>query len=144
MPAMSETLVVGVDFSKRSAMAARWAIDHASRMGAEVLLVHVVHDPGVAPGSYQTALPTGVTRSMEDAATEMMATFVADLGPVRTRIVVGLPVTRLIEVAKAEEASMLVIGNQGRSALARLVLGSKAARLVQLAPMPVTVVKEWE
>ncbi len=81
---------------------------------------------------------------MEDVATEKMAEFAAGLDtPVRTRIVVGLPVTRLIEVAKAEEAMMLVIGNHGRSALARLVLGSKAARLVQLAPMPVTVVKEW-
>jgi len=73
-----------------------------------------------------------------------MAAFVADLSPVRTRVVVGLPVTRLIEVAVAEKASMLVVGNQGRSALARLVLGSKASRLVQLTPMPVTVVKEWE
>jgi len=141
---MSDTIVVGVDFSARSATAARWAIEHAGKLGAEVLLVHVVHDPGAAPGSYQTALPSGLVRSMEDAATEMMAAFVADLAPVRTRVVVGLPVTRLIEVAVAEEASMLVVGNQGRSALARLVLGSKATRLVQLAPMPVTVVKEWE
>lgn len=142
---MADRIVVGVDFSSRSLVASRWAIDHAAKLDAEVVLVHVVHDPGAAPGSYQTSLPSGLVRSMEDAATEKMAEFVAGLDtPVRTRIVVGLPVTRLIEVAKNEGATMLVIGNQGRSALARLVLGSKAARLVQLAPLPVTVVKEWE
>jgi nucleotide-binding universal stress UspA family protein len=36
---------------------------------------------------------------------------------------------------------MIVMGSQGRTGLSRFLLGSKAQRVVQLAPVPVTIVK---
>ena len=54
---------------------------------------------------------------------------------------VGLPVTRILEVATKTEAQMIVMGSQGRTGLSHLLLGSKAEKVAQLAPIPVTIVK---
>ena len=36
---------------------------------------------------------------------------------------------------------MIIIGSHGRTGLSNLLLGSKAVNVVQLSPIPVTVVK---
>ena len=58
-----------------------------------------------------------------------------------TKLVVGLPVTRILEVAEKSDAQLMVVGSQGLTGLPRLLLGSKAERLAQLSPIPVTIVK---
>jgi nucleotide-binding universal stress UspA family protein len=88
---------------------------------------------------------------MEEAAAEMMDEFVerlrresgeiAELGHLDTLLVVGLPVTRILEVAKKSRAQLIVMGSQGRTGLSHLLLGSKAEKVVQLSPVPVTIVK---
>jgi len=56
-------------------------------------------------------------------------------------LIFGTPVTRIIEMAKKENAKMIIMGSNGRTGLSHLMLGSKAERVVQLSPIPVTVVK---
>jgi universal stress protein A len=56
-------------------------------------------------------------------------------------LVVGTPVTRIVEVAEKKQVSMIIIGSHGRTGLAHLLVGSKVQRVVQLSPVPVTVVK---
>ena len=57
-------------------------------------------------------------------------------------MVTGLPVTRILEVVKHLDPIMVVMGSQGRTGLKHLVIGSKAAQIVQLCPVPVTIVKK--
>ena len=54
---------------------------------------------------------------------------------------VGLPVNRILEVAKKSDARMIVMGSQGRTGLKHALLGSKAEQVVHLSPIPVTIVK---
>ena len=56
-------------------------------------------------------------------------------------MVIGLPVTRILEVVDEVEPYIVVVGSQGRTGLQHLVIGSKAAQIVHLCPVPVTVVK---
>jgi nucleotide-binding universal stress UspA family protein len=56
-------------------------------------------------------------------------------------MVVGTPVTRIVEIAEKKQATMIILGSQGRTGLSSLLLGSKAAQVVQLSTIPVTVVK---
>jgi len=46
----------------------------------------------------------------------------------------------LAEVAEKEEAAQIFIGRTGQSTLAKLVFGSVAAALAQIAPVPCTIV----
>jgi nucleotide-binding universal stress UspA family protein len=59
----------------------------------------------------------------------------------RTHVVAGHPVRDIVELATELEADLLVIGAQGHSALYERLIGSRADRLVNLAPCPVLVVK---
>ncbi len=67
-----------------------------------------------------------------------------DTEPLTKELVVGVPVRRILEVAERIEARLIVMGSRGRTGLSRLLLGSKAQSVVQLAPMPVTIVKAQE
>jgi len=145
-------ILAAVDFSDYSAKALLWAVDLAEQLSAPLVVLHVVHDPESAPGYYKHSKKwkKHLVR-MEDAAAEMMEDFVAQLSHdhphtsglkhLDTRLVVGLPVTRILEVAKKTDAQMIVMGSQGRTGISHLLLGSKAAKVAQLAEVPVTIVK---
>lgn len=143
-------ILVAVDFSSDSRAALIWACEMAALSKAPVLVLHIVHDPAQSPGTYKQNEKDGL-RPMEDVAERMMGDFLESvknggasrkgLARVRTRLVTGLPVTRILEVAEKEGASMIVMGSQGRTGLDRLLLGSKAEQVVRLSPIPVTIVK---
>ncbi len=148
----SGPILVPVDFSADSLAALEAALSLASCYGADVIVLHVVHDPSNRPGFYRSATAgASVLQSMEEAAEEMMENFLAEnairekaqtLGiTVIPRLVQGLPVTQILRVAERERASIIVMGSRGLTGLSRWLLGSKSERVVQLSPIPVMVVK---
>jgi nucleotide-binding universal stress UspA family protein len=143
-------ILVAVDFSPGSDAAMHWAVDAAFLFRAPLLVLHVVHDPADAPGYYshaaedriellEEAARTMLAESLERARSELPQ--IAKLSGFESDVVVGLPVTRIIEVAERVGARMIVMGAQGRTCLSERLLGSKVERVARLAPMPVTIVK---
>ena len=146
------TLLVAVDFSPFSEGALCFAGQLAEKLKAQLLVLHVIHDPIEAPGFYaQKGKKKKFLKSMEEAAEEMMEDFLLkmrqaypDQVPIKKAkalLVVGTPVTRIVEIAEKKEAKMIIIGSHGRTGLANLLVGSKVQRVVQLSSVPVTVVK---
>jgi nucleotide-binding universal stress UspA family protein len=148
----SGPILVPVDFSTHSAAALVWAAGQCDCLEKPLLVLHVGHDPESAPGYYVRSKRKKHLRRIEEAAAEMMEEFldkVAKRNPdsshlqgVESMLVLGLPVTRILEVADRTDASLIVMGSQGRTGLPHLLLGSKAERVVQLSPVPVTIVKD--
>ena len=146
------TLLVAVDFTPFSEEALIFASQLAEKLESQLVVLHVIHDPAEAPGFYaQKGKETKFLQSMEEAAEEMMEEFLTkmrnnhpDQLPIKEAVpllVVGTPVTRILEIAEKKQASMIIIGSHGRTGLSHLLVGSKAERVVQLSPIPVTVVK---
>ena len=143
-------VLVAVDFSIDSEAALIWACRYASLSNAGLLVLHVVHDPGEAPGYYRRGQEDAL-RPMEDVAKEMLEEFlekartdhpeVAAVEEMKTRLVRGIPASRILEAADSVDARQIVMGSRGRTGLPHLLLGSKAERVVQLSPVPVTIVK---
>jgi nucleotide-binding universal stress UspA family protein len=146
-----QPILIPVDFSPCSEEALIYAADLAATLQFPLIVLHVVHDPGQAPGYYAMKGRKKQLRRMEDVAAEMMDEFMlamkkkhpdrSALATAETRLAVGLPVTRILETAAKVRAGMIVMGSQGRTGLARVLLGSKAEQVVRLAPIPVTIVK---
>ena len=145
-------MLVAVDFTSYSKEALFFASKLADCLSAQLLVLHVIHDPAEAPGFYaRKGKKKKFLQSMEEAAEEMMEAFMKEMRkahpdqmPIQEAIpllVVGTPVTRIIEIAEKKQASMIIIGSHGRTGLTHLLVGSKAERVVQLSPIPVTVVK---
>jgi nucleotide-binding universal stress UspA family protein len=58
-----------------------------------------------------------------------------------THVLAGHPVRDIVELAAELKVDLLVIGSAGHSELYERMLGSRADRLVHLAPCPVLVVR---
>ena len=150
MPDKTKPILVAVDFSEFSEQALLWAARAARSFGAPLVVLYVVHDPSSAPGYDKLERPGKKhLRRSEEAASEMMEDFLDQmtkkhrklLDKMSRRLVVGLPITRILEVADDVDAQLIVMGSHGRTGLPHLLLGSKAERVAQLSPIPVTIVK---
>ena len=143
-------ILVAVDFSPDSEAALLWAGRYADRAKAALAILHVIHDPADAPGSYAQK-DADQLRSLEESATEMLGKFLTKMQErhsglnaienAETSLVKGIPATRILEVAQTLGAQLIVMGSRGRTGLPHLLLGSKAERVVQMSPIPVTIVK---
>jgi nucleotide-binding universal stress UspA family protein len=144
-------ILVPVDFSAYSEAALVYAVRLAKCLAQPVLVLHVVHDPGVMPGYYSRALKKKQVHRIEDGAADMLAEFLKDvvqrhphlrgLRGLESLLVKGLPSRRILEVAEQRKASLIVLGSKGLTGLKHLLIGSVAERVVHLARIPVTVVK---
>ena len=59
----------------------------------------------------------------------------------RTHVLAGHPVRDIVDLARDLKADLLVVGGSGHSELYGRLIGSRADRIVHLAPCPVLVVK---
>ena len=67
-------ILVAADFSPDSEAALVWACDYAGCVGADLVVLHVVHDPADAPGYYRKS-EEDLLRPQEDVALGMMDRF---------------------------------------------------------------------
>ena len=137
-------VVVGVDDSPRSAVAARKAGRMAVWLDADLHAVHVAHIPaamlavlaGVEAGT--TEFTEAQRRAVWDEVDPVLDRSDARI----TRVdLEGHPADALVEYAREVDAGLLVVGSRGRGEIASLVLGSTSHRVVNQAACDVLVAK---
>jgi nucleotide-binding universal stress UspA family protein len=144
-------ILVPVDFSPCSTAALLLASELAVCLQAPLLVLHVVHDSSAWPEYYRKLRKKKQTHHMKDLAEESLNQFLRQtvkahpdhpgLAKADRLLVSGLPVQRILEVAGKTEARMIVLGSKGLTGFSHLLIGSTAAQIVQLATVPVTVIK---
>ncbi len=147
-------ILVAVDFSPYSEAALLKAGEFAECMNAPLIALHVVHDPAEMPGYYSKLAKNDQLLRIEDLAKQMFDTFIerikekypdaVALQSLQTMLVVGLPVTKILQVVEKVQPQMLVMGSQGLTGLKHIMLGSKAEQMVKLCPVPITIVKQTD
>ncbi|MET0062696.1 MAG: universal stress protein, partial [Candidatus Thiodiazotropha endolucinida] len=114
-----QPILVPVDFSVASEAALLKAFELAECLKVRVIVLHVVHDPGDMPGYYTTMLKKKKLARMQDAARAMLEEFIQEfrkkyttkqrLKRAERMLVIGLPVTRIMQVAEKIDASIVVM-----------------------------------
>lgn len=144
-----ERILVPTDFSAGSERA--WAIARqlAERLGAELILFHVVVEaPLFSEGPFTMEHARSVFSKAREWANTTLGewTAAATASGLRARSIVGTgaPTKEIIATAGLEHADLIVMGTQGRGGLDRALLGSVAERVIRLAPCPVLVVRATE
>ncbi|MFC5175486.1 universal stress protein [Nocardioides taihuensis] len=133
-------VVVGVDGSRGSSSAIRYAVQEARRLGTALRLVHVVPDyvamtPMMPMYPSDSLTETGVTvlgRAEREAAVlapDLVITSVLRHGSRAAELAAG-----------AADAELLVVGRDDRSFLEHLVVGNTACGVAGRASVPVVVV----
>jgi nucleotide-binding universal stress UspA family protein len=137
-----ETIVVGVDGSKGSADARRWALQEARLRGAKVRVAHAWAYPE-ASTYHQAAHLLRIPFAEEAAA--LLDRMVEEAGAEADGIEIGKEVVEgqagPILVKAARRASMLVVGSRGLGGFSGLLLGSVSQQCAHHAPCPLVIVK---
>jgi nucleotide-binding universal stress UspA family protein len=139
-------MLVAIDGSEGSLKAAKIAIALASQQGAELLAAHVVDDEVVREFCRGLAKDEKETRQNLTANGRKYIAEIEKLGAqssvgVRGLVEYGTPHEVLLKLAEKEKIDLLVIGKIGRRGLRRVLAGSVTRRVIDLADIPVLVVK---
>ena len=138
-------ILVGVDGSKESRDAVKFAGDLAKALQAQLHIASAITPVVALEGAPELVAnaSAAATREREQAKTmvQEMAKQVPQGVPVETMVLDGAPALALSELAASGNVEMVVVGHRGRNAVARVLLGSVADRLVQMCSKPVLVVR---
>ena len=136
-------IAVGIDFSELSVAAATWAARELAR-DAELVLVHVIHDPP-SPSFLREHYPRESLLELARAGAEQR---LRDLGRsiatglVWTEVRGGRPDEELARVASEYGARLIVLGRHGDRGGLRNRLGTTAERVLGWDSAPVLVLAE--
>lgn len=141
-------IIVPVDFSSHSLNALAYARDIARRVGAELLLLHVVEPAYLADASdVYVSGPHGAVllkeqwRLAKAQLTRLGGELTKDGYRVRSMVKWGAPAQVIVETAVRSRAHLIVMGTYGRTGLTHMLVGSVAERVVRTATCPVLTVR---
>lgn len=143
---MAGNFIVAVDGSEGSERALNTALSLAKSTDVGLTLVHIIE---WSPFSFHTpdelAERRGRREEELDRAKDALlapAEAAAKAAGLNCETLVrhGHPAETVVEIAKASGASQIFIGRKGQSKMGSLLFGSVAGSLVQISPIPVTVV----
>jgi nucleotide-binding universal stress UspA family protein len=134
-----KTIVLAVDGSESSDLAVAAAAELARESGGRIIAVHIKE---LIAGRF--AGPVRVDEDDLQAKIRGQVKELADSGLNVTlemhSTMTGGPAPVVADTAEREDADVIVSGTRGHTALASVIVGSVAQRLLHLAPCPVLVV----
>lgn len=145
--AFPKTILVSTDFSACSDGALSWAIQLASDMRSEkIVLLHAYVTPAMAFPSAAEALAPEVVAGIVSAAEGGLATRAGQVRaagiPVETCLRDGDPRDEILQAAEDYHADLVCLGTHGRRGLSHLLIGSVAEHIVRVSKVPVLTVRE--
>lgn len=137
-----QRVLIGTDFSETADHALGLA--RARFSGARRRLVHVTDarvtaTPDLMGGLTPASLDPSLLHTLEDADAARLARLVQQ--GEESELLVGDPVTGLLDAAARWGADLIVVGTHSRGAIEHFFVGSSAEKLVARSPLPVLTVR---
>ena len=143
-------IMVAVDFSVYSTVAVDYAARLAEDVGADLLLVNVIHQRDVhmlkrvaceAPAfSIETYLEE-MKKDREEGFQNLIRKAGCNQAAVKTVIRIGIPHQELLGVIESRKPDLLVMATKGRSNLVDTIVGSCASKMFRHSPIPVLSIR---
>src|SRR4051812_13023895 len=135
------SILLPVDFSERSAPAARYAKSLAAHFGSNLILLHVLSPLQLKFGSPDTSgyMLAALAQNRLEQVSQELDSFLSDelCGPAVQRIVVeGDPARCIVETAH-DRAGIVLMPTHGYGPFRRFILGSVTAKVLHDADCPV-------
>jgi nucleotide-binding universal stress UspA family protein len=146
-----ETILVATDFSQPSEVALAYGRELARTFHSRLVVAHVVENilaRAYGGDGFVFSVPD-VQWNLETSARHRVDALLDDedrdiLRAESVILVSNAPAAAIGEYAAANDIDLIVLGTQGRGAVAHLLTGSVAERVVRAAPCPVLTVRHPE
>ena len=134
-------LVIGIDFSPSSLYALQLVRTHFSNV--QRLLVHVTDirvsaTPDLMGGLNPTSFDPTLLHALESSDTHRLEALAQDSEA--TEVLVGDPVTGILDAASRWQAELIVVGTHSQGAIEHFFMGSTAEKVVMRSAVPVLTV----
>jgi len=140
---MFDRILIAVDGSPYSEPAVSAAVEIATKFNSQVFVLHVrEHDRGRA-GAFPMETPQDALELVSDTVKTLRAAGVTATGEVHGEVA-GYAAKDIVDTAKKQAADLIVMGSRGLSDIAGLFVGSVTHKVLQLAHIPVLVVRPPE
>ncbi len=138
-------IMIATDGSEPSMRAAETAIEIAHHYGAALLAVHVVDEEVLREFCRVLGKDEAQARETLAADAEKYLQEIRALAEhkvsIATAVEHGTPPEALLRIAQKENVDLIVMGKIGRRGPRRILMGSVTQRVIDLAEVPVLVVK---
>lgn len=135
-------ILVADDFSPTSSAALTYGRAFARTFGATLHVLHVVENLFLRPTAVDPHdIKAARARSLNDRLTHDDRTVLHARAIVETS---DAPAETITAYARTSGIDLIVMGTHGRSAMAQILMGSVAERVVRTAPCPVLTVRHPE
>ena len=143
-------VLVATDFSEPSGAALAYGRELAHNFGAQLVVLHVTESmitAGMAPEAY-IGFDVDAQRQLESWNLAQLEGLLDDTARrelrAKTVLLKGTPAVAIVDYAREHAVDLIVLGTHGRGAVAHLLMGSVAERVVRTAPCPVLTVRHPE
>lgn len=139
--------LAATDFSESSEHALRYACEFADAFGAELHLLHVSEPPAAAYSEFGIGyvgvqeLEEELRRGAETKLDTLPGSQWQGKLAITRKVVMGTPFVEIVTYAREHDIDLIVVGTHGRGAIAHMLMGSTAERVVRKAPCPVLTVR---
>jgi universal stress protein A len=136
-------ILAAIDFSHENTAVIDRAVEIAQRYQAELTLLHIVEDLTLYQGEDPSIFDaiSIQTERIERATQQMNIVRAQTAVPgMKTRIEVGTPKRKIVDIAEEDQVDLIVIGSHGRHGL-QLLLGSTANGVLHSARCDVLAVR---
>jgi nucleotide-binding universal stress UspA family protein len=143
---MYKRILIATDGSDKSKLAAKEGIELAKALGSEVIALYVVNEIVVASAVRQLGADKKQVEDKLQTAGEKAVGEIGKMGQeagvnVEPVIRMGAPANVVIDVARTENADLIVMGSHGESGVSKLLIGSVVQKVLYWATNPVLVVR---
>ena len=147
---MFERIIVPLDGSRLSAQAIPFATEVGKRFDAEIILVRVILEAG---SSIVSSKGMEDNADMEDVdnvfnVKRYLMNWAQSLKTqgvkVSFEVTIGTPAKAIIEMARAQQASLIVMMSHGRGWFKRAIMGSVADEILRSSSVPVLIIRAGE
>jgi nucleotide-binding universal stress UspA family protein len=141
-PLNTHEIVIATDGSAGASVAVDQGVWLAKMLDAKVTFVAVARAPYPILGDpyYQRALTADLAKARTAIADAVLAAQERRV-PYETEVIEGSPAEKILEVARAHGADLIVIGSRGRGAITGTILGSVSSDVVHRSDRPVLVAR---
>jgi nucleotide-binding universal stress UspA family protein len=145
-----ENILVATDFGDASESALSYGRALARNFSARLHVIHVVENALMWTGLEGVAFDMASVQSeMEEAARKKLAELIDNddrlsLGAKTIVRTSTTPAFELVSYAKEANIDLIIMGTHGRGAMAHLLMGSVAEKVVRTSPCPVLTLRSPE
>lgn len=141
-PGVMKRILVPTDFSENATNALEYAVETASALKAELLILHVYKPPVFAQSALQSVVADDVaraTKAFKERLKITQQTIQQEYPGLRclVDVAIGDPVAEVLSSASEKKVDMIVMGTQGASRMVNVIFGSNTAAIIDKAECPV-------